>query len=149
MSEDILRDPDTPVQVEDRVRRSGGDVERVPGGLQHQPHGVTIPGPGHQLGQHMGEPGQGGYLGTIAGAGGVTGQHTVLCVWRQHCPQLVSRQHRVPAVGEGRVNMKISPSVGARHQTPLVVCQNLDKCKCTDASNKLLPSVATHNVTIT
>ena len=57
---------------------------------------------------------------------GVTLQQPMLGVWGEEGPHLVPGHQRVPRLGEQRVQVQLCAGVGARHQAPLVICQDLD-----------------------
>lgn len=56
---------------------------------------------------------------------GVTLEQPLLGVGGEEGPHLVTRHQRVPGLGEQRVQVQLRAGVGAGHQAPLVVGQNL------------------------
>ena len=62
----------------------------------------------------------------MARALGVALQQSVLGVWGEQGPHLVPGDQRVPRLGELGVQVQLSAGVGAGHQAPLVVSQDLD-----------------------
>ena len=61
---------------------------------------------------------------------GVTLEQPVLGVRGEEGPHLVSRHQSVPGLGEHRVQVQLRAGVGAGHQAPLVVGQDLAKGEC-------------------